>query len=184
MPQLKFPFILEHPGEYTDLQWLIVRGVGLLLVGLVFFKWILPMLQQPLRERQAAIVTSSEQVEQTLRETNEMRNDYRARLTGIEQETDRRLQEAVREAEELSDRILAEARQTASALERRGEDEVERERAKAMVTLRGQFVDGVIGAAQYAAARSIDDGRRKQLVGDFVKDLDRAEPQPAAGETA
>src|SRR5687767_2647689 len=171
MPELKFPFILEHPGEYSDLQWLVVRSIGLALVLLVFWKWILPMIRQPLQERQLAIVTSSEQVEQTLRETQEMRNDYQVRLTGIAEETERRMQEAVREAEDLGDRILAEARHTAAALARRGEDEVDRERAKAMSTLRSQFVEGVIGAAQYAAARSIDDSQRKKLVSEFVKDI-------------
>lgn len=171
MPELKFPFILEHPAEYSDLQWLIVRGVGFVLVAWIFMKFVLPMIQQPLRERQGAIITAADQVEQTLKETEEMRNDYRTRLTGIEEETGRRLEEAVREAEELSDRILAEGRQTASALARRGEDEVERERAKAMVSLRSEFVDGVIGAAQNAARQVMDAGHQKRLVADFVKEL-------------
>jgi F-type H+-transporting ATPase subunit b len=171
VPELKFPFILEHPAEYSDVQWLIVRGIGFVLVFLVFWKFVRPMIVQPLRERQGAIITTAEQVEQTLRETEEMRNDYRARLTGIQEETERRLQEAVREAEDLSERILAEARNTANSLARRGEDEVARERAKAMVTMRSQFVEGVIDAAEYAAARSIDDGQRKRLVGEFVTEL-------------
>ena len=182
MPELKFPFILEHPGDISDVQWLVVRTIGLLLLLAVFWKWILPMIRQPLGERQAAIITASEQVEQTLRETEEMRNDYSVRLTGIQEETERRMQEAVREAEDLGDRILAEARQTAAALARRGEEEVDRERAKAMSAMRTQFVEGVIGAAQYAAARTIDDSRRKQLVNDFVKDLGAAPRPPILGE--
>src|SRR2546423_4919886 len=152
----KWPFILEHPPEINDIQWLIIRGVGLVLVAWVIVKFIWPsMIRGHLVDRHAAIVEADKQVEETMRETAEMRDDYRVRLEGIHHETQRRLDEAVHEAETLREQILAEAHANAQAIIRRGEEEVARERGKAMVLLRRQFVEGVIGAAQYAAARSL-----------------------------
>jgi len=67
--------------------------------------------------------------------------------------------------------ILAEAKQAALVISRRGEDEVAREQAKAMVHLRSQFVEGVIGAAKHAAANSVTDTHHRRLIEEFTKDL-------------
>jgi F-type H+-transporting ATPase subunit b len=169
------PFVLEHPAEYTDVQWLIIRGIGFALVLFIILKYIWPsFFGTPLRERREAIIEASEQVEQTMRETEQMRNDYRARLERIEDETEARMQEAIREADALKDQILAEARAQAEAITRRGEEEISRERAKAMLRLRQQFVEDVINAAEFAAAGSLDGDRQRRLVDDFVTNVGAA----------
>src|SRR5437867_7243239 len=118
------PFILEHPAEYSDLQWLLVRGIGFVLVFWIFWKFIRPMITVHLVGRHEAIVDADHQVESTLRETQEMRNDYQARLESIHEETRRRLDEAVHEAESLKEQILNDARLSVQAITRRGEDAV------------------------------------------------------------
>jgi F-type H+-transporting ATPase subunit b len=168
----KWPFILEFPKEVNNVQWLIVRLVGLLLVFWIIKKFIWPsMIRTHLVDRHTAIVEADQQVQETMRETADMRNDYRARLEGIEHETQRRLDEAVHEAETLREQILAEAHANAQAIVRRGEEEVSRERAKAMLLLRRQFVEDVVGAAQYAAARSLGAPQQRRLVEEFTKEL-------------
>jgi F-type H+-transporting ATPase subunit b len=169
--ELKNPFFLEHPAEFSDFQWLLVRGIGFLLVFWIFWKFIRPMVTVHLVSRHEAIVQADHQVTSTLRETEEMRNDYQARLETIHDETRRRLDEAVHEAESLKEQILAEARQSVQAITRRGEDEVAREQAKAMTTLRNQFVEGVIGAARHAAANSVSENHHRRLIEEFTKDL-------------
>src|SRR5262245_5756552 len=169
--KFEFPFILEHPPEFTDIQWLLVRGIGFVLVFWIFWKFIRPMVGVHLVSRHEAIVDADHQVQSTLRETEEMRNDYRARLESIHDETRRRMDEAVHEAELLKEQILAEANQSAATITRRGEDEVAREHAKAMVQLRSQFVEGVIGAAKHAAANSVTESHHRRLIEEFTKDL-------------
>src|SRR2546422_5787196 len=105
--KFEFPFILEHPPEFSDGQWLMVRGLGFLLVIWIFWKFIRPMITVHLVTRHGAIVEADHQVQSTLRETEEMRNDYQARLETIQDETRRRLDEAVHEAESLREQILA-----------------------------------------------------------------------------
>src|SRR5258707_1149180 len=107
------PFILEHPAEFSDLQWLLVRGIGFVLVFWIFWKFIRPMVTVHLVSRHDAIVEADHQVQSTLRETREMRDDYQARLETIHGETQRRLEEAVHEAESLREQILTEAKQAA-----------------------------------------------------------------------
>ncbi len=163
------PFILEHPGDINDIQWLIVKGLGLLVVVFVILKFIWPTMIQPsLTQRQLDIAHQADQIEETLKETEQLRNDYRNRLAKIEDEAKARLDEAVKEADDLRNKILVEARITVEALENRGRMELERERAKAVVSLQRKFVEDVIGAAQYAAEGSLDAGMHDTLVADFV----------------
>lgn len=169
--KFEFPFILEHPPEFTDIQWLMVRGIGFVLVFWIFWKFIRPMVGVHLVSRHEAIVEADHQVQSTLHETKEMRDDYQARLESIQDETRRRMDEAVHEAEMLREQILSEARQTATTIARRGEDEVAREHAKAMLHLRTQFVEGVIGAAKHAAAGSVTENHHRRLIEEFTKDL-------------
>lgn len=163
------PFILEHPGDINDVQWLIVRGIGFLLVVWIVIKFILPAYITPhLVGRKEEIQIAAKQVDDTMRETRQMRDDYRQRLEGIEDETEARMAEAVREAEDLRNHIVGEGQQLAASIVRRGEDEVSRERAKAMVSIRRQFVEDVVGAAEFAAA-NLDAGNQRRLVEQFVQ---------------
>jgi F-type H+-transporting ATPase subunit b len=165
------PFVLEFPAGISTTQWLIVRGIGLLLVIWVVVKFILPTQITPhLVGRREEIVIADKQVEDTMRETRQMRDDYRQRLEGIEGETAARMEEAVREAGDLREHIIAEAKLTAESIVRRGEEEVSRERAKATVGLRKQFVEDVIGAAEHAAER-LDGAHQSRLVDLFVKNV-------------
>src|SRR5437762_1611987 len=95
---LKFPFVLEHPEGMTDAQFLVVRLIGFVLLIWLFVKWVIPTFVQPhLDSRRTAIAEAQQQVEQTHNETQDMQADYRRRLEGIHHETQRRIEEAVRE---------------------------------------------------------------------------------------
>ena len=80
------------------------------------------------------------------------------------------MSEAVREADDLRSHIISEAHKLADQIVRRGEDEVSRERAKAMVGIRRQFVEDVIGAAEHAAGR-LDGTNHRRLVDVFVRNV-------------
>jgi F-type H+-transporting ATPase subunit b len=166
------PFILEHPPDVSDVQWLIIRGIGFVLVAWLIVKLIWPsQVGVHLAERKVQIANAAEQVRETLTETEQMRNDYRIRLEGIEDETEARLTEAVREADDLRDQILTEAQHTAAGIVRRGEEEVSRERAKAVMQMRTKFIEDVILAAEAAATQSLDTPNQRRLVDEFTQNV-------------
>jgi len=163
------PFILEHTSDISDIQWLMVRSAGFVLVAILIVKWVWPTFFAPsLKDHQEGILHAQASITSTLNETAAMRDEFRARLQGIEDETERRMEEAVQEAVRLKSHILSEGETLAAAIIRRGEDEVIRERDKAFVMLRKEFIEDVIGAAQYAAEKSLNVGRQRKLVEDFV----------------
>ena len=169
---LEFPWKLEHPPEASDVQWALILVIGAAVLVWLLAKYIVPSMISPyLIERQKNIADAKAQVDATMRETEQMRNDYRERLARIEDETARHMQEAIEEARTLRESILSEARHNADAIVRRGMEEIERERAKAMLSLRAQFVEDVISAAEYAAARSLGGGEQRRLVDEFVQNV-------------
>jgi F-type H+-transporting ATPase subunit b len=168
------PIVLEHPADITDVQWLIIRTVGFVIVAAIVVKVGIPVLRGLLTERQRAIQETEDQVAETMRQTSEMRSDYQLRLERIQDEAEQRMADAVREADSLRDHILAEAREVADAIVRRAGQDVDQERVKAMVDLRNEFVDKVVQAAAFAASRSLDEGQHSRLIDDFVRNVGAA----------
>jgi F-type H+-transporting ATPase subunit b len=171
MPQITSPWVLEHPSNINNLQWLIVTGIGFILIAWLVGKFIIPMIGGMLDERKKAIIDAAAQVENTMHEAEQMRNEYKTRLDGIQEETRIRLEAAVKEAESLQKQIQQEAERDAQTLIQRGYDEVSRERAKAYLRLKEQFVNDVINAAQYAAQRSLGDEDKNRLIDEFIDNV-------------
>jgi F-type H+-transporting ATPase subunit b len=174
MPSIQefIPWVVERPPDAGYLPFLMVSVIAFVVVVYFVFKVVPgPMIRGILDERRTAIAHAADQVQSTLSETEHMRNDYRARLEGIQSETERRLADAVNEASTLRDAILEDARKHAAAIVQRGHEEVERERAKTVKAMRGEFVEDVIQAAQYAAAGSLDANAQQRLVQEFVKNV-------------
>jgi F-type H+-transporting ATPase subunit b len=177
MPSIQefIPWVVEHPPEAGYVPFLMVSLIAFAVI--VWFVWkVMPSpgvtgLGSVLQERRTAIAHAADQVQSTLRETEQMRNDYRTRLEGIQNETERRLVEAVSEASTLRDAILEDARKVAASIVQRGHEEVERERAKTVKAMRTEFVEDVIQAAQHAAAGSLDVNAQQRLVQEFVKNV-------------
>jgi len=162
------PYTFHPPGDITVMQWAIALIAGFLLLAFVVGKLIVPMVLRLLDDRQGDIAGAAEQVERTLREAEQVRDDYRERLEHIEDETEARMAAAVEEASRLRESILEEAQHVAEEIVRRGHEEVAREYAKVMARLHGEFVDNVILAAEHAAERSLDDAAQRRLLADFV----------------
>src|SRR5438874_4846341 len=77
----EFPWKLEFPADQvTRVQYLVISLVGFALLVWFFKKVVVPMVNEPLVDRQKAIASEAEQVEQTYRETAQMKSDYERRL--------------------------------------------------------------------------------------------------------
>jgi F0F1-type ATP synthase membrane subunit b/b' len=168
---LHAPWALEHTPDVTDPQWLIIRMVGFILLGLIVWKFAVPAVASMLAERQQDVADTAEQVHQTMQDAEMLRDDYRARLESIEDATEARMAEAVIEAADLREHILAEAATLAEAVRQRARDEVLHEQARTTVKLRQEFANNVVAAAAHAARQSLTTEDNSRLVADFVADL-------------
>jgi F-type H+-transporting ATPase subunit b len=174
------PWANEYP---TRMLALIIGFVLILLflwkVNMPIFSW--PYVSGLLKERTARIQENHEQVERALADARQLRDDYAARLRTIEEEARQRIDAAVREAEAVQTEIVAEARESALALQRRSEEEIDRERTRQRILLRRQIVQISLDAAEQSVVSLSNDRVQHQLIQDFIT---RAGSETPAATTA
>jgi len=164
---LTFPFVIEDAKAFLALV------VGFLVLLWILGKVNVPYLSLPyfrtmLGERASRIEEAHNQVQRALEEAQQVRNDYATRLTRIEEEARAHIDAAVREADTAHAEIIAEAQQSATALRRRTEEEIARERQRARIQLRRQIVQITMDAASEAARTQSNEAVQRQLIRDFI----------------
>jgi len=167
------PWLLEHPAGIDNQQWLVTRFAGFIVLAYVVGKFLIPALRARLDQRREQIEQMRDEVQRTLRDLSETRDQYKQRLGQIAEETQRRLDAAVREASVLRQHIEEEAYHMAQAIIAHASREVERDREKAMAHLRMEFADDVVEAARHAASRTLTAERQSQLVAAFLAEMER-----------
>lgn len=108
MPPISFPWTLERPENINLIQWIIVNFIGFALIVWLVWKYLLPKIGEMLAERRTNISEMITQVDTTMRETAQLRDDYHSKLEGIQAETQLKLEQAMSEADILRNQILEE----------------------------------------------------------------------------
>lgn len=101
--------------------------------------------------------------------------EYEDRLKSIDAEARARLQEAVRNAQKVSSEIKEEARAEVKEMLGRARDEIERDRAQALVELRNEVVDMAVRASEKVLHETLDVEKHRKMIADFIKGLDEVD---------
>lgn len=178
-------FNIEHP------EGLVATLVGLALLWLIFqfAPASVPLFSKAyyreiLVERATRIERGQVESERQLQDIQHLRNDYASRLSNFEAEERERIAAAVRDAEAARQDIIAEAQESAKALQRRAEEEMARERTRQRILLRQQIVAITLDAAEQSVKSLNTEDVQHKLIGDFVQRVSqgkiRVEDAPAA----
>lgn len=170
------PWFVEHPKD------LLATIVGLVLLALLLYRFALPGAKGMLNERATRIETDTLQVDRQLRDIAQLRNDYSNRIEGIEQEQRERIGAAVRDADNARADIIAEANDTARLVQRRGEEEIGRERTRQRILLRQQMVQITLDAAEQAIRTQNNDQVQRQLIRNFIGQVAHRESGDVAAQ--
>ncbi|MBC8103754.1 MAG: F0F1 ATP synthase subunit B [Cytophagales bacterium] len=145
-----------------------VNIVGFVLLLLVANKLVFRPIGLVLTERQADISSTYDKIDRDRAEMQALRDDYQARLSGIEAEAREKIQSAIRDAQSARDQIITEANDRSRELVSRAEREAEQERQEAMVTLKKQIVDIALGATAKIIGDGLDESRQRKLIDEFI----------------
>jgi len=152
------------------------RIIAAQIAGFVLLWWLLARyLFRPvmgmLAAREQDIKSTYEAAENEQARAEEFRADYERRLAGIEAEARAKIQEAVKQAEDAKNDILAESRQRSEDILRRGQEDLAREREKTLAQIREEVVDLSLEAAGKLVGETLDEPRHRRLIGDFISRL-------------
>jgi F-type H+-transporting ATPase subunit b len=141
----------------------------LALLTLVLYRPVLKML----RERSERIAKGLENAELAEKRALQAEADYEKRLEEARREAQAIVAQAREAAEKERQAILSRAQAEAQELLQRAEEEIERERREAMASLQGQVADLAIDAAGRVLGQAVDSAAHRQLVRDFLSQLEQ-----------
>ncbi len=156
------PFHIEFPKSFLGILF------GFLILAALLWRFGVPALKTALATRETQIETAHNEVQTALRDVQNLRNDYDSRLKSIEAEARERIDAAVREAETVRGEIIAEAKSTADAINRRTQEELARERNRQRLLLRRQLVQSALDAAEQSIVSTNSDSTQRELIRDFA----------------
>lgn len=102
---------------------------------------------------------------------NAAREDYEKRIAAIEAEARDKLQEAMKQAHQSKEELLAGARTQADSIIEKGKADLEREREKVESTLRDRIADLAVTAAGRIISKNLDAKAQRSLVDEVLNQV-------------
>jgi F-type H+-transporting ATPase subunit b len=150
----------------------IVELVAFLLVLGALAKWVLPVLQQAMEERQRTIAEALENAERAKRRAEEAEAEYRRVIGEARTEARTVMEEANRVAERLRAEKRQQAEQEYENIVARARDDIEAEARRAAETLRQQIADLAIAVVEKVLGEGVDAQTQRALFERAVADLE------------
>ncbi len=147
------------------------------ILGFLVVLWIMKRLAwkpflKILDDRKSKIQSQLDEAEGTRLEAQKLEQQYQQKLRDIDAEARVRVQDAVKNAEKIAAEIKEEARRDVKDILGRARDEIERDRAEALVALRNDVVNMTIKASEKVLRENLDETRHRKAIADFVKDME------------
>ena len=158
--------ILETLG--IEPRFILVSLVGFLILMFVLMKYAFGPVVAILNARQDKIRGDLDEAAARREEMIALQRDYETRLAHIEDEARDKIQNAVKEAQSARDEILNRARDEAANIVRRGQEEIDAERAKSLVDARDQIVDIATLMARRAATQDLNAAGQSNLIDEAI----------------
>lgn len=150
-------------------QWILSQTIAFLILYWLLRKFAFSPIQQILREREEKVRKVIEEAEQQRAEMEKLRADYEYRLQRIEEEARAKFQEAMQQAYQVRDALLADAREQAERILQRAKEQIALEREKLMVELRDFVVDISIRIAEKVIERNLDVAAQRELINSIIE---------------
>lgn len=172
------PFL---PATY-DILW---ATVCLVIIGVFFYRKLLPKVNTMLDERAAKIEGGIERAEQLQAEAAAALADHKSQLAGAFQEAAQIRDQAQHEGGQILAEARARAQDEADRIVAAAVQQIEIERQHAVVALRGEVGTLAVELASRIVGESLaDEARRSRVVDRFLDDLEAELTAPGASTPA
>ncbi len=153
---------------------LIAQIINFLILVFLLAKFAYKPLLKMMEERRQGIISNMEAAEQDKLAAAKLKEEYEQQLADARGQAQAILERANKLATETQDTIIAEARAEHERLLKNAQEQIERERQKALSDLRGEVVSLSMLAATKIVGRNMDNEIDAKLVQDFIEKLDDA----------
>ena len=153
-------------------QTFVVQVLGFIIVIFVLVKFVIPVLKKILGARTEGIEDTFKKIDQDTQETARRIGEIKEKLARLDQESQRRLQAALDDANRTRTQLLAESAAQVQAALDKAKREVQIERDKAVLELRLEATSLTLRAAEHLVQSTMNDPIQGRLVDKYLAQLD------------
>lgn len=152
---------------------LVYGAIAFLIVLVIMAMYAFPRLNDLLDERRASIQGRMEEAEDARQEAETERQRYREQLDDARGESNRLIEEAKQDAEQMRRDIVARAETEAEQIKSSARSDIEAERERLVSELRGEVAQVAVAIASKIVDRELDPAAHQDLVDDYIDRLSR-----------
>ena len=155
--------------------WTIIFQIlNLLLLMVLFKKYLFKPVTEILEKRQAEIEGHYQEAQQAETDAKAMKADYESKMAGARQEADRVIKTATERANAMSASIVEDARTQADQLKRRAQTEIDLERRRAFDEVKGELSGIALDIASQVIEREVNEKDHEAFINEFIKNVGEA----------
>ena len=155
--------------------WTIIFQIlNLLLLMVLFKKYLFKPVMEILENRQAEIEGHYQEAQQAETDAKAMKADYESKMAGARQEADRVIKTATESANAMSASIVEDARTQADQLKRRAQTEIDLERRRAFDEVKGELSGIALDIASQVIEREVNEKDHEAFIDEFIKNVGEA----------
>lgn len=153
-------------------QTFIVQLLGFAALVLILVKLAFPALGKILSARTRGIEETFQKIDSDTQETAKRIAEIKDKLAHLQEESQRRLQAALKDAQATRDQLLADASAQVQAAAEKSKREIAIERDKAVLELRQEATTLTLQAADQVVQSAMNDALQEKLVTRYLSELD------------
>lgn len=155
--------------------WTIIFQIlNLLLLMVLFKKYLFKPVTEILEKRQAEIEGHYQEAQQAETDAKAMKADYESKMAGARQEADRVIKTATESANAMSASIVEDARTQADQLKCRAQTEIDLERRRAFDEVKGELSGIALDIASQVIEREVNEKDHEAFINEFIKNVGEA----------
>ena len=155
--------------------WTVIFQIlNLLLLMVLFKKYLFKPVTEILEKRQAEIEGHYQEAQQAETDAKAMKADYESKMAGARQEADRVIKTATESANAMSASIVEDARTQADQLKRRAQTEIDLERRRAFDEEKGELSGIALDIASQVIEREVNEKDHEAFIDEFIKNVGEA----------
>lgn len=155
--------------------WTVIFQIlNLLLLMVLFKKYLFKPVMEILEKRQAEIEGHYQEAQQAETDAKAMKADYESKMAGARQEADCVIKTATESANAMSASIVEDARTQADQLKRRAQTEIDLERRRAFDEVKGELSGIALDIASQVIEREVNEKDHEAFIDEFIKNVGEA----------
>lgn len=164
---------------FIDINWWtwIFTIANLIILMLIMRKLLYNPVKKMLNERREEVEQTYQDADDAKKEADALKREYEQHLLKTKQEANELLGAASKKAQARSDEIISDAELRAAQIIDKAIERTERDKKLAVAAAKDEIADMAVIAAEKIVRSSLDEEKQKQMVEDFINDLDSVDPK-------